>query len=123
MRELLLRFVYDPEVVTDDLVSQRYEASLAALAEEVFLQLLPLDRRKVGTPTPGLPEELISAIRHRVLILHGREDSIIPATNSVRLNELIESSDLRIFGKCGHWVQIEQERKFQQAVVEFLDAK
>jgi len=47
---------------------------------------------------------------------------VIPLETSLRLNQLIESSQLHVFGKCGHWVQIEQNKNFIRLVNDFLTA-
>lgn len=38
----------------------------------------------------------------------------------MRLNELIDQSQLHVFGQCGHWVQIEHADDFLQLVGNFL---
>jgi pimeloyl-ACP methyl ester carboxylesterase len=38
----------------------------------------------------------------------------------LRLLELISASRLHIFGRCGHWVQIEHASAFNRLVAEFL---
>ena len=36
------------------------------------------------------------------------------------LHELIDQSELHVFGQCGHWVQIEHTEGFTRLVGEFL---
>jgi len=52
-------------------------------------------------------EENIAAINKETLIVHGREDQVVPLENSLRLSRLISRSQLHVFGHCGHWTQIE----------------
>jgi pimeloyl-ACP methyl ester carboxylesterase len=65
-------------------------------------------------------ENLIRAIPHETLIVHGRDDQVIPLKNSERLHALIERSELHVFGRCGHWTQIEWAAEFNQLLVRFL---
>ena len=41
-----------------------------------------------------VPEEEIRALPHRTLIVHGREDKVIPLSNSYKLLELLDNADL-----------------------------
>ncbi|MBT9521108.1 MAG: 2-hydroxy-6-oxo-2,4-heptadienoate hydrolase, partial [Dechloromonas sp.] len=41
-------------------------------------------------------------------------------SNSLTLNRWIDDSQLHVFGRCGHWVQIEHNREFNQLVSNFL---
>ena len=54
------------------------------------------------------------------LIIHGREDRIIPVSSSMRLFELIPNSQLHLFGKCGHWTQIEHAARFNKLLLDFF---
>ena len=66
------------------------------------------------------PEDKIRAIQHETLIIHGREDKVIPLSNAYRLLGLIERSELHVFGRCGHWSQIEWPEDFNALLVRFL---
>ncbi|HJP35767.1 MAG TPA: 2-hydroxy-6-oxo-2,4-heptadienoate hydrolase, partial [Gammaproteobacteria bacterium] len=57
---------------------------------------------------------------HETLIVHGRDDQVIPLSNSLRFVELIERSQLHVFGRCGHWTQIERAASFSRMVTDFL---
>jgi len=63
----------------------------------------------------------IAAIQHDTLIIHGREDEIIPTETSTTLFQLIPNAQLHMFGKCGHWTQIEQNERFVAVVEAFLE--
>ena len=65
----------------------------------------------------------IAAIQHETLILHGREDQVIPPETSETLFKLIPNAQLHMFGKCGHWTQIEQNARFVAMVDFFLSDK
>lgn len=120
MQDLLETFVFDKSLVTDELIEQRYQASLLPGAGDVFKYLAPPHFRDPGYKTGGIPEQQLRAISHDTLILHGREDPIIPPALSVKLNQLIDRSELHIFGQCGHWVQAEHKNRFNRLVRDFL---
>jgi len=65
-------------------------------------------------------EDDIAAIQQETLIVHGRDDKVIPVESSLRLSQLISRSQLHVFGRCGHWTQIEHSARFAQLVSNFL---
>mgnify|MGYP000890741213 CR=1 FL=1 len=64
--------------------------------------------------------DVLAAVPHDTLLVHGREDRIIPLSSSLRLLDLIPNAQLHVFGRCGHWTQIEQSDRFVRLVVDFL---
>jgi pimeloyl-ACP methyl ester carboxylesterase len=55
-----------------------------------------------------------------VLLIHGREDKVIPLAVSYELLALIPNGQLHVFGHCGHWTQIERMAEFNAIVAGFL---
>jgi 2-hydroxymuconate-semialdehyde hydrolase len=53
-------------------------------------------------------------------VVHGREDQVIPLSNSLTLAQWIDRAQLHVFGRCGHWTQIEHAARFSQWVGNFL---
>ncbi|TAM26506.1 MAG: hypothetical protein EPN68_07020, partial [Rhodanobacter sp.] len=49
------------------------------------------------------------------------EDQVIPLANSLTLADWIPNAQLHVFGKCGHWTQIEHSARFARLVTDFLD--
>ena len=68
-------------------------------------------------------EAQLGAIRHETLIVHGRDDQVIPLENSLRLLQLIGPAQLHVFGQCGHWTQIEHAAAFNALIDGFLSAE
>jgi 2-hydroxymuconate-semialdehyde hydrolase len=65
-------------------------------------------------------EEDLRALQKDTLIIHGREDQVLPLSASLKLFELISKSQLHVFGQCGHWTQIEHASRFTNLVTDFL---
>jgi 2-hydroxymuconate-semialdehyde hydrolase len=76
--------------------------------------------RQAGIKMLATPEDAIRALPHEVLVIHGRDDQIIPLASSVRLHSLLRHSDLHVFGECGHWTQIERKDRFASMVSDFF---
>ncbi|HVI52858.1 MAG TPA: alpha/beta hydrolase [Candidatus Sulfotelmatobacter sp.] len=119
MRRLLDIFAYDRTLVTDELARLRFEASIRPGFQESFAAMFPAPRQR-WVDAMAQSEDDIRAISHETLILHGRDDRVIPLENSLILNRWINRSQLHVFGCCGHWVQIEHAARFVRLVGDFL---
>jgi 2-hydroxymuconate-semialdehyde hydrolase len=119
MRGLLDLFAYDRGLVNDELAELRYQASTRPGFQESFSAMFPAPRQRwVDAMTSS--EQDIRAIAHETLVVHGREDKVIPLSNSLTLTAWILRSQLHVFGRCGHWTQIEHSARFNQLVSAFL---
>lgn len=119
MRRLLELFVWDRELVNDDLAELRHRASIEPGFQESFAALFPAPRQR-WVDAMATADERIRALTHPTLVVHGRDDNIIPVSNALRLAELIEGADVHLFGHCGHWSQIEHKDAFNRLVGDFL---
>ena len=119
MKELLGVFAYNRSLVTDELANLRYRAGIRPGVQETYEKMFPPPRQK-RIEAIACAEKDIRAIDKKALIIHGREDLVIPKENAYKLFSLIEDSQLHIFGKCGHWTQIEQSTRFNRLVGDFL---
>ena len=119
MRRLLDLFAYDRSLVNDELARLRYEASIRPGVQESYAAMFPAPRQD-GIRKICSSEDDVSNIEHEALIIHGRDDRIIPVSVSEHMFRSIKNSQLHIFGNCGHWTQIEHNRRFNQLVSDFL---
>ncbi|MFE4754989.1 alpha/beta fold hydrolase [Streptomyces mirabilis] len=119
MRRLLDVFAYDRGFATDELAELRYRASTRPGVHEVYAAMFPAPRQDKVTAM-AVPEQDIAALPHETLIVHGRDDQVIPLAASCRLLDLIPNSRLHVFARCGHWVQIEHADRFNALVEGFL---
>lgn len=119
MRELIGIFAYDQSLATQDLAEMRYRASVRDDVHERFSALFPAPRQRwIGFL--AVDEDKLSALPNEVLLIHGRDDRVIPLSTSQKLANLIPNSQLLVINQCGHWVQIEHPETFTKAVVDFL---
>jgi pimeloyl-ACP methyl ester carboxylesterase len=119
MRQLLRNyFAVDPAMITDDLVKIRYEASIADGAYEAYRAMF-FDPRHAGTEL-GITENEVRAIATPTLLIHGREDKVVPLQVSVTMLGLLPNADLHVFSACGHWTQIERAEEFCAVVSDYL---
>lgn len=119
MRRIMDLFAYDRALITDELAEVRYRASTEPGFQESYSALFPAPRQR-WVDAMVTPEAQIRNIPHETLIVHGREDKIIPLATSLRLAELIDRAQLHVFGHCGHWTQIERSTQFARILGDFL---
>lgn len=121
MRRILDYFAYSRDLVDDELAEVRYQASIQPGFQESYGAMFPAPRQR-WVDAMVTADEQIAALPHRTLVVHGREDQVIPLANAHRLLELIPDAELHVFGRCGHWSQIEHADAFNRLVLDFLTA-
>lgn len=119
MQALLHLFAYDSALTGGDLAELRYRASIRPGVQEAFAAMFPAPRQ-AALDAMTHPLEDIRGISQPTLIVHGRDDLVIPLSNSLALLELIDDAQLHVFGRCGHWTQIEHADEFAALVLDFL---
>lgn len=119
MRRLMDVFAFNKGLLTDELAEMRYQASIRSGFQESFSAMFPAPRQR-WVDNLASEEKDIRELPHETLILHGREDEVIPLDASLQLAELIDRAQLHVFGRCGHWTQIEHASRFARLVNDFL---
>lgn len=119
MQTLLELFAYDAGMVGPDLAELRYQASMRPGVHEAYRAMFPAPRQ-AAVDAMTHPIEDIAAITAPTLIVHGRDDRVIPLDNSLALVGLIADAQLHVYGRCGHWTQIEHAAEFGDLVAGFL---
>lgn len=119
MAELLRIFTATPAPGIDDLARLRYEASIRPGVHEAYASMFPAPRQR-WVDAMAHADAAIASIAAPTMIIHGREDRVIPLAASLRLLELIPDAQLHVFGNCGHWTQIEHAEEFSRLLRDFL---
>jgi len=120
MAELLEIFTYDPGFRTPELARSRYESSIQPGFQDSYAAMFPPPRQHWVDVLAG-NQAAIPGIPHQTLIVHGREDRVIPLEASLTLLKLIDNAQLHVFGHCGHWTQIEHADEFADLLLGFFD--
>lgn len=119
MRRVIGLFAYDPALITDDLVELRYQASTAPLVAASWEAMFPTPRQR-WVDDLALSGAELCAITTPVLMVHGRDDQVVPWSSSAALLELLPNARLHVLGGCGHWTMIERRKDFLSVVAPFL---
>ncbi|NNH74251.1 alpha/beta fold hydrolase [Nocardia uniformis] len=116
----LRTMVFDPAVLTEELIATRTAAATD-----------PKQTKALGDAyatfyNPKMAETLplwarLKGLRHQVLMMWGRDDRVTPVEGALFPARQLPNVDLRIFSRCGHWVQVERKDAFERSVVDFLE--
>jgi 4,5:9,10-diseco-3-hydroxy-5,9,17-trioxoandrosta-1(10),2-diene-4-oate hydrolase len=120
MAAFLRTLVFDQRLVTDELIDERFAAasdpgSLKAMASMGASFFDPASYEQ------GLLWREAHRLRHRVLLIWGREDRVNPVDGALVAMKMIRRAQLHVFGGCGHWVQLEKAAEFNRLAIEFLN--
>ncbi|WP_418647006.1 alpha/beta fold hydrolase [Thauera butanivorans] len=119
MRAIMDYFAWDRSLVNDELAQLRYQASIRPGFQESFAAMFPAPRQR-WVDAMASREADIRALPHETLVIHGRDDRVIPLATSLTLADWISRAQLHVFGRCGHWTQIEHAGRFARLVGDFL---
>ena len=122
MRELIAEhFAYNKALATDDLVRLRFEASRQPGFHESYAKMFPKPHQP-HLDALATPKEQFASIQSPTLLIHGREDKVVPLAASLEMLELLPNAELHVYGHCGHWTMIERRDDFNALVMQFLTA-
>jgi pimeloyl-ACP methyl ester carboxylesterase len=115
----LKTMVFDARLVDDALIESRF----AAATEPGAVKNLQDAYATFYDPAMAEPVPLwgeVHKIRQPVLMCWGRDDRVAPVEGALFPARRMAKADLRIYSRCGHWVQIERKADFERAAIEFL---
>ena len=120
MRHVIGLFAHNRELITEDLVELRYRASLDAPVRDSWAAMFPAPRQR-WVDDLALSGAELASIRAPVLMVHGRDDRVVPwRTSSAPLLDLLPDGRLHVMSNCGHWTMIEKTAEFLAVVQPFL---
>ncbi len=112
-RTLTLGTLFNPELVTEDLVQLRYEMSIGK-------NLAAQSERRKAPPAKPIGEELLRTLKVKTLIFWGKNDRGAALERGIALFQLIPKAEFHTFDDCAHWVQWDQASRFHKIVADFL---
>ncbi|MBS4751272.1 alpha/beta fold hydrolase [Nocardioides sp. zg-ZUI104] len=113
MRRYLEASIGDPDLITDDLVAERYRESVRPSVLEA-----------AGRPSPGHPSDAVwkeaDRIAARTLVVWGRENRVKGYDHGLFLASRIPDAELHLYSGAGLSVPLERARRFEHLVERFL---
>ncbi|MFT4042403.1 MAG: alpha/beta fold hydrolase [Gordonia sp. (in: high G+C Gram-positive bacteria)] len=120
MIQWLHTMVYNPALVTDELIDERMANATAPgvldRTRAVFAAMFSPELRASYTPLWTHPDTITTP----TLMLWGRDDRMLPYDQAHFANRHLPEIELHTFAHCGHWIQVERKNDFERVVLEFL---
>lgn len=111
--------LFDSRRATDELIDARFAAAQEPGAvknlQDVYATFYD---PSMAEAVPLWAE--VHRIRQPVLMAWGRDDRVAPVEGALFPARRMARCDLRIYSRCGHWVQVERKADFERAAVGFL---
>ncbi|MBV0895529.1 alpha/beta fold hydrolase [Microbacterium sp. NC79] len=115
-RRLVDVMTFGDAFLDDDLIAERLQS---ALNHEEHLDAF-LKRGSAPRIGPEWTQATVAAITQPTLLIHGRDDQVVPYEATLRLLTMIPNSRALLFNQCGHWAQLEKADEFNRVVSGFL---
>ncbi len=123
MAQIITWFAYGERLIEDrleEIVRVRYEAAMRPEVRRSYTAMFPAPRQKILDEIV-VADTLLKRITHPVLLIHGRDDPIVPLeTSYYLLGHLGGDVQLHVFGRCSHWAQIEYSERFHRLLLNFF---
>lgn len=118
MAAFLQTLVFDPRLVTEDLIDERFAI---ASQPEALAAMLAMGGSFFGEHAEdGMLWREAHRIKHEVLLIWGREDRVNPLDGALIALKQLRRAQLHVFGGCGHWAQLEKFDEFNELSLRFL---
>ncbi|HUC62418.1 MAG TPA: alpha/beta hydrolase [Alphaproteobacteria bacterium] len=120
LRAIFEPAVYDRTAITDEFVANRLQILAKDGYGAYFARMFGGEKQRYVDASVVAPETL-ARVRAEVLILHGRNDTMVPLeVSTLVLAAHLPQADFAAFARCGHGVAQEQPKKFVHAAEAFF---
>ena len=115
--------VFDPAILTDEFVEQRWATANAPGALDDVRRMFNSKALAAMRRAPlGAPDQVatLARIKAPTLVTWGRDDRVTPLDGLLLPLRVIRNCEVHVFPDCGHWAMIERKAEFERVVLEFL---
>ncbi|MDC0033775.1 alpha/beta fold hydrolase [Alphaproteobacteria bacterium] len=112
MRALTQGTLFHQDLVTDELVRERFEMSIGPRFDAMV--------KRQGMPRARSITDELHRITARTLVMWGANDGGATLERALLLVEALPDAELHVFKNCAHWVQWDHADRFNRLVGDFL---
>jgi 2-hydroxy-6-oxonona-2,4-dienedioate hydrolase len=122
VEQQLKAIFHDPAIVTSSIRAVADRNMAKPGGQQAFLATLRLMAGFGGQrqQTWERTRSLLKTLAVPVLFIHGKQDAVLPAQQSIEVQAIAPNSKLILLDDCGHTPQIEKPEIFNQALAEFV---
>ena len=121
MEAFIRVMTFDQSLVTEEFIDERLALAIDPETMEGTRHALETVRSREYWADGELWRDL-EKIRQRTLLVWGRDDKTMPLDGAFFAMKRIRDVQLHVFGRCGHWAQMEHTEAFDRLVIGFLAA-
>jgi len=114
MLAMTKRTLFNQELVTQELVAERYAMSTGHLHEA--------NLRRAEAPGAMPINDRMSEIQNKVLLIWGDRDAGVTIERGLLLFQALPNAELHLFHNSAHWPQFDQAERFNSLVAGFLQS-
>jgi 4,5:9,10-diseco-3-hydroxy-5,9,17-trioxoandrosta-1(10),2-diene-4-oate hydrolase len=121
---ILRECVYDPALITEEVIAMYYRIGSLPGAQRCLLATLRAAINFLGI-RPEIYRPILEdsgRITSETLIIWGVQDRILPVKHAYIGKDTIPNARLKIYDQCGHLPQFEIPEAFNQLVLDFLES-
>ncbi len=119
MEEFISVMTFDQKYVEEGFVNERLELATDPETMEGTRHALETVRSREFWSDGELWREL-ERLKPKTLLIWGRDDKTMPMDGAFFALKRIRDVQLHVFGRCGHWAQMEKQEEFDRLVAAFL---
>lgn len=124
MAQIIGLFAFDEGFIGDrleEIARMRYEAAMKDEVRRSYEVMFPAPRQR-HLDDMVVADAILKRIKHPTLIVHGRDDPIVPINTSYHLLEHLGGKiQMHVYGQCSHWTQIEYRESFHRLLGDFFE--
>jgi 2-hydroxy-6-oxo-6-(2'-aminophenyl)hexa-2,4-dienoate hydrolase len=118
MEKLIKALTNDDFKVDPELVEYRLKLTMDPATSAAYGGMQKWIGEQGGLFYPN--EQDIAKVKHKTLIVGGKNDKVVPPESNWRFSQLLENSWLHLIPHCGHWAMIERPAEFSAVTGWFL---
>jgi 2-hydroxymuconate-semialdehyde hydrolase len=126
MAQIITWFAYDESLIAGriaEVAQMRYDAAMSADVRRTYMEMFPAPRQR-HLDDLVVADASLRRIKRPVLLVHGRDDVIVPVeTSHYLLQHLGGEVQMHIYGRCSHWTQVEFRESFHALISKFFEGE
>jgi pimeloyl-ACP methyl ester carboxylesterase len=111
LRTLLQTLLYDPSFLNEEVLEERFQASIDPEVVRVMTSHPPQNESLAGE---------LHKVECPALIIWGADDRFGALDVGLLMLRTFQNARMHVFSKCGHWAQVEHAEEFNRLVLDFL---
>ena len=120
-RERYLKtLVYDPTVITREIIELNYQMSLLPGSQKTFLKILRTNINPLFGQNHGATTRELGTITSPTLVIWGQQDPTVPISHADIAAKSFPDVRVQVIDNCGHMPMVEHMQTFNDLLVDFL---